>query len=92
MRVRIHKPWQDNATAKIESLGSGCFRQGFDFRARPDRCDLAITHQQRSIFDDGQICERRAAARAAAAQRQELRCARNEQRIRQGPAIMPDTG
>jgi hypothetical protein len=92
MSVRIYKSRQYDAAAQVKLLSNGGFWERFHFRARAYRRNLAVAHQQRAILDDAKIRERGTAARTAAAQRQELRCARNEQGIRQGPGIMPDKG
>src|SRR6476661_2247264 len=92
MSVRIYKSRQYDAAAQVKLLSNGGFWERFHFRARAYRRNLAVAHQQRAILDDAKIRERGTAPRTAVAKRQELRCARNEQGIRQGPGIMPDTG
>ena len=90
--MRIDEPWQDNAATEVHFFRSRCFRQTFYFRACSYRCNFAIAHQERSIFDDAEIGERGATPRSAAAQGQELRSTRDEQGIGQDAGIMPDDG
>lgn len=90
MRMRVDKPREHNAAAEVQLFGAGRVRQRLDFRASSDGSDEAVVDEQSSVFEDAEIGECCAASRPAAAQRQQLRCARDEQGICQGPAIMPD--
>ena len=50
--VRIHEPRQRHPPAQVQFFRRARLRQRFDLRVRPHRCDDAIAHQQRAIFDD----------------------------------------
>src|SRR5256886_13215757 len=90
MCMRIDKSRQCYTPAQIDLLGPSRFRQLFDFRACPRCGNQSIAHQQRAIFDQAQVGKGIAAPWTMPAQRQQLRCTRDKQRIRQGPRIMPD--
>ncbi len=91
VRVRIHESRQCHAPAQIQFFSCTRFRELFHFGPRSHRGNHAVVHQHRAVFDQAQVRKGIAPPRATSTQRQQLRCTRDEQGIRQGLRIMPKT-
>lgn len=83
--VGVDEAGKDDATGEVEFLGGGRFRQRFDFGAGSDGGDEAVAEEKCTVFDEAEIGQGGAAARAAAAEREQLRDAGDEEGVVQGP-------
>ena len=91
MGVRIDKSRQHHAAANINFSAVRASRPAFPFlRVGPTAAIIPSRTSSAPSLMMPRLRKGIAAPRTAAAQRQELRCARDEKGIRQGPVIMPN--